>query len=81
MSLFFQNNGEQDETACIFDCDDQTGSQPEKIVPEDRRFWLMTVIAGVFEPDDFPALEDKLAKLYRIAFTRLVLLSIFKTSN
>lgn len=30
----------------------------------------MTVVAGLFSPQDFPILEEKLAKLYRIAFLR-----------
>lgn len=36
----------------------------------DRRYWLLTVVAGFLRPPDFPLLEGNLAKLYRIAFTR-----------
>ena len=31
---------------------------------------MLTVVAGLFSPQDFPILEEKLAKLYRIAFLR-----------
>lgn len=31
---------------------------------------MLTVVAGLFRNDDFPILEDKLAKLYRVAFLR-----------
>lgn len=55
---------------CVFDCNDLTAESTEKYLPSDRRFWLLTIIAGFFGPNDFPLLEDKLAKLYRIAFMR-----------
>ena len=42
----------------------------DQIPPSDRRYWLLTVVAGLFNPEDFPILEEKLAKLYRIAFLR-----------
>lgn len=31
---------------------------------------MLTVVTGLFSPQDFPVLEEKLAKLYRIAFLR-----------
>lgn len=55
---------------CVFDCHDLTAESTEKYSPSDRRFWLLTIIAGFFGPNDYPLLEDKLAKLYRIAFMR-----------
>ncbi|XP_021696548.1 uncharacterized protein LOC5566273 isoform X2 [Aedes aegypti] len=64
-------NGAGDEL-CIFDCPpggavDET---IDNVTPTDRRFWLMTVIGGLFGKKDYPELEGKLAKLYRVAFTR-----------
>ncbi|XP_035789588.1 uncharacterized protein LOC118465444 isoform X2 [Anopheles albimanus] len=42
----------------------------ENVTPTDRRFWLMTVIGGLHGRHDYPLLETKLAKLYRVAFAR-----------
>ncbi len=59
---------------CIIDCDKKPGgggvNSFDNIPISDRRYWLLTVIAGLFKESDFPILEDKLAKLYRIAFLR-----------
>ena len=59
----------------MYDCDrkaDESGivESIDQISPTDRRYWLLTVVAGLFSPQDFPILEEKLAKLYRIAFLR-----------
>lgn len=42
----------------------------DNVTPTDRRFWLMTVIGGLHGRHDYPMLETKLAKLYRVAFAR-----------
>uniref|UniRef100_A0A182QKE7 Uncharacterized protein n=1 Tax=Anopheles farauti TaxID=69004 RepID=A0A182QKE7_9DIPT len=69
---------------CIFDCppatdradelpsdeDDYGQAAVDSVTPTDRRFWLMTVIGGLYGRQDYPALEGKLAKLYRVAFAR-----------
>lgn len=55
---------------CTFDCDNFEFNSVETTLPSDRRYWLLTVVGGFFTPTDYPMLEDKLAKLYRIAFTR-----------
>lgn len=60
---------------CVYDCDKKFGEDGviesiDNISPTDRRYWLLTVVAGLFSPKDFPILEEKLAKLYRIAFLR-----------
>lgn len=58
----------------MYDCDKQDDrgviESIDQIPPSDRRYWLLTVVAGLFSPEDFPILEEKLAKLYRIAFLR-----------
>lgn len=36
----------------------------------DRRYWLLTVMSGFYTAKDNPTLEEKLARLYRLAFTR-----------
>lgn len=36
----------------------------------DRRYWLLTVLAGFYPQPEIPGLSEKLAKLYRLAFTR-----------
>lgn len=53
---------QSDESGVVESIDD--------IASNDRRYWLLTVVTGVFEPQDFPILEKKLVKLYRIAFMR-----------
>lgn len=60
---------------CVYDCDkkpDGSGvvESIDRIPSTDRRYWLLTVVAGLFNKNDFPILEEKLAKLYRIAFLR-----------
>lgn len=49
---------------------DDYGHTVDNVTPTDRRFWLMTVIGGLYGRPDYPALESKLAKLYRVAFAR-----------
>ncbi|XP_040156497.1 uncharacterized protein LOC120896436 isoform X2 [Anopheles arabiensis] len=49
---------------------DVYGHTVDNVTPTDRRFWLMTVIGGLYGRPDYPALESKLAKLYRVAFAR-----------
>ncbi|XP_055624385.1 uncharacterized protein LOC129767467 isoform X2 [Toxorhynchites rutilus septentrionalis] len=56
---------------CIFDCPPSDVDETiDNVTPTDRRFWLMTVIGGLFGRKDYPELEEKLARLYRVAFTR-----------
>ncbi|EDS37103.1 conserved hypothetical protein [Culex quinquefasciatus] len=59
---------------CIFDCPpgggDGLDGTIDNVTPTDRRFWLMTVVGGLFGRKDYPELEGKLARLYRVAFTR-----------
>ena len=43
---------------------------PINMTTTDRRYWLLTVVSGFLRPRDNIFLEDKLAKLYRLAFTR-----------
>ncbi|XP_050076156.1 uncharacterized protein LOC126563553 [Anopheles maculipalpis] len=50
--------------------EDDYGHTVDNVTPTDRRFWLMTVIGGLYGRQDYPALEGKLAKLYRVAFAR-----------
>ncbi|KFB53022.1 AGAP006655-PA-like protein [Anopheles sinensis] len=46
------------------------GLSIDNVTPTDRRFWLMTVIGGLYGRQDYPMLESKLARLYRVAFAR-----------
>lgn len=69
-------SGGAGDELCIFDCPPAGGGGGvvdetiDNVTPTDRRFWLMTVIGGLFGKKDYPELEGKLAKLYRVAFTR-----------
>lgn len=67
--VLFSQDEDQDNSCNSSKCDD-----PNKISddysPSDKRYWLLTVIFGALTDEDIPTIEEKLAKLYRIAFTR-----------
>ncbi|XP_058460600.1 uncharacterized protein LOC131436119 isoform X2 [Malaya genurostris] len=71
-----RNNGGDGmgDDLCIFDCppdsSDGVDQTIDNVTPTDRRFWLMTVVGGLYGEKDYPELEGKLARLYRVAFTR-----------
>ncbi|XP_075147985.1 uncharacterized protein LOC142221976 [Haematobia irritans] len=46
------------------------GMPPLNYSATDRRYWLLTVMSGFYTQKDYPMLEEKLARLYRLAFTR-----------
>lgn len=74
-TIFVDGNFEEFDPLCVYDCDkkgDGSGivESIDRVPPSDRRYWLLTVVAGLFSAHDFPILEEKLAKLYRIAFLR-----------
>lgn len=46
------------------------GDLPLNYSATDRRYWLLTVMSGFYTEKDNPMLEEKLARLYRLAFTR-----------
>lgn len=74
-TVFIDGNFEEFDPLCVYDCDkkgDGSGivESIDQVPPSDRRYWLLTVVAGLFSAQDFPILEEKLAKLYRIAFLR-----------
>lgn len=68
-TVYISGEDENTDSLCVYDCDG-TIDQVETYLPSDRRYWLLTVVAGFFGRDDLPIVEEKLAKLYRIAFTR-----------
>lgn len=68
-TVYISGDEQNSDSLCIYDCDG-TIDQVETYLPSDRRYWLLTVVAGFFGKDDLPIVEEKLAKLYRIAFTR-----------
>lgn len=69
-TVYVDGSMETLDPLCTFDCDNIEYNSVEATIPSDRRYWLLTVVGGFFGPQDFPILEEKLAKLYRIAFTR-----------
>lgn len=67
-----------EDPLCVYNCDN-TNQRPEHqqlqnstiaYAKSDRRFWLLTIVAGFFSTTDVPLIEDHLAKLYRTAFAR-----------
>lgn len=69
-TVYVDGSMENLDPLCTFDCNNYEFNNVETTIPTDRRYWLLTVVGGFFGPQDFPILEEKLAKLYRIAFTR-----------
>ncbi|KAL7030859.1 hypothetical protein ACKWTF_006810 [Chironomus riparius] len=74
-TIFIDGNFDEFDPLCVYDCDKKTDGSGivesfDQIPSTDRRYWLLTVITGLFNKNDFPILEEKLAKLYRIAFLR-----------
>ncbi|CAD6993319.1 uncharacterized protein LOC101459873 isoform X2 [Ceratitis capitata] len=76
-TVYVDGNNEIDIPICL-DCppDDGGGTWGAGAVPPlnysatDRRYWLLTVMSGFYSQKDNPVLEEKLARLYRLAFTR-----------
>ncbi|XP_016980229.1 uncharacterized protein LOC108045417 isoform X1 [Drosophila rhopaloa] len=78
-TVYVDGNNEIDIPICL-DCkpDDGGGTwdmngpgmPPLNYSATDRRYWLLTVMSGFYTAKDNPTLEDKLARLYRLAFTR-----------
>lgn len=63
---------------CMKDCDytvvdgrlDEEAAE-ELRMPDDRRFWLLTVLSGHFgDRDGMLEIQERLAGLYRLAFSR-----------
>ncbi|KAJ6638261.1 hypothetical protein Bhyg_10995 [Pseudolycoriella hygida] len=59
----------ESDPLCLHDCT-ESNTYASGYLPSDRRYWLLTVLAGYFSQEDYPIIEDKLSKLYRLAFTR-----------
>ncbi|XP_037956892.1 uncharacterized protein LOC119686390 [Teleopsis dalmanni] len=80
-TVYVDGNNEIDIPICL-DClpDDGGGGNngnwgfkealPHNYSATDRRYWLLTVMSGFYSQKDNPMLEEKLARLYRLAFTR-----------
>ncbi|XP_055851108.1 uncharacterized protein LOC129915544 [Episyrphus balteatus] len=68
-TVFVEGHNEVDIPICL-DCLDNGFQLPLNFSSNDRRYWLLTVISGFYSTKDTPMLEEKLAKLYRLAFTR-----------
>ncbi|XP_016951244.1 uncharacterized protein LOC108025328 isoform X4 [Drosophila biarmipes] len=78
-TIYVDGNNEIDIPICL-DCkpDDGGGTwdmggpgmPPLNYSATDRRYWLLTVMSGFYTAKDNPSLEEKLARLYRLAFTR-----------
>ncbi|XP_070137970.1 uncharacterized protein [Drosophila bipectinata] len=77
-TVYVDGNNEIDIPICI-DCKPDDGGGTWEMGPgmpplnysaTDRRYWLLTVMSGFYTAKDNPLLEEKLARLYRLAFTR-----------
>ncbi|XP_058976288.1 uncharacterized protein LOC131801536 [Musca domestica] len=79
-TVYVDGNNEVDIPICL-DCYGEgtvgidgvwngAGAPPLNYSATDRRYWLLTVMSGFYTQKDNPMLEEKLARLYRLAFTR-----------
>ncbi|XP_061392312.1 uncharacterized protein LOC133327792 [Musca vetustissima] len=79
-TVYVDGNNEVDIPICL-DCYGEgtvgidgvwngAGTPPLNYSATDRRYWLLTVMSGFYTQKDNPMLEEKLARLYRLAFTR-----------
>ncbi|XP_014094512.2 uncharacterized protein [Bactrocera oleae] len=76
-TVYVDGNNEIDIPICL-DCPPDDGGTtwgvgampPLNYSATDRRYWLLTVMSGFYSQKDNPPLEEKLARLYRLAFTR-----------
>ncbi|XP_013107612.1 uncharacterized protein LOC106087194 isoform X2 [Stomoxys calcitrans] len=79
-TVYVDGNNEVDIPICL-DCYGEgtvgidgtwtaAGMPPLNFSATDRRYWLLTVMSGFYTQKDNPMLEEKLARLYRLAFTR-----------
>lgn len=66
-----------EDPLCVYNCDQPQRAEEQKLqnstiafARSDRRYWLLTIVAGFFSSADIPLVEDHLAKLYRSAFAR-----------
>ena len=71
-TVYVDGNADDDasDALCLTDCENDPRFVPTNQIPSDRRYWLLTVVSGYLSQRDFPILEQRLAKLYRMAFTR-----------
>ncbi|XP_055323152.1 uncharacterized protein LOC129578490 isoform X2 [Sitodiplosis mosellana] len=51
-------------------CDTDSNEIPDEYLPVNKRFWLVTSVLGHLNDEDIPLLQERLADIYRIAFTR-----------
>lgn len=65
-----------EDPLCVYNCDPPRAEDQRlqnstiSYARSDRRYWLLTIVAGFFSPSDIPLVEEQLAKLYRSAFAR-----------
>lgn len=77
-TVYIDDQSPMDEDPlCVFNCDPARSEEQQQLqnstiafARSDRRFWLLTIVAGFFSSTDIPLVEDHLAKLYRSAFAR-----------
>lgn len=64
-----QSEDEKDPN-CDSNCDTDSNEMPDEYLPLNKRFWLVTSVLGQLNDEDIPLLQERLADIYRIAFTR-----------
>lgn len=80
-TVYVDQQSEADEDPlCLYNCSPAAERRPTEsqqlqnstvqYARTDRRFWLLTVVAGFFSTTEVPLIEEKLANLYRNAFMR-----------
>lgn len=49
---------------------------PNIYYPLDQRFWLITSVVGHLSDEEIPLMQERLANIYRIAFTKYDLMKL-----
>lgn len=49
---------------------DDSNEIPDIYLPPNKRFWIITSVLGHLTDEDIPVLQERLADIYRIAFTK-----------
>lgn len=78
----FQNEDENDPNCKLGNCDDDNSNDiPDIYLPPNKRFWLITSVLGHLTDEDIPMLQQRLADVYRIAFSKYDIILCYLPCN
>lgn len=71
--LVLQNEVDKDPDCELDNCDTDSNEIPDVYLSPNKRFWLVTTLYDHLTDEDIPLLQERLADVYRITFTKYVL--------